>query len=375
MNSAHAIDVTALEKRYGATRAVDGLSFSIDTGEVFGLLGPNGAGKTTTVEILEGYRRADAGDVRVLGVDPWRDGAQLRPKIGVMLQDGGLYPGIRPLEALQLFASYYDDPDDPDRLLDLVGLREAEHTLVRRMSGGQQQRLSLALALVGRPSLVFLDEPTAGMDPRAAPPRGTSSATCATAVPPSCSPRTRCTRRSSSATGSASSTTAGSSAYGSPSELTTQRGRRHALLGRERARRREAGARARARRRRRCARSRPGDYVVERAGDARARRRARDVARARAHARSSELRAGQGSLEDVFLRLTGGRGRVKAPTRSRPRPASRSLLTVRRGGESLLVTLAIPLGILVFFTKVDAVNTTLRAIPSTSSCPGYSRWR
>ena len=167
MNSAHAIDVTALEKRYGATQAVDGLSFSIDTGEVFGLLGPNGAGKTTTVEILEGYRRADAGDVRVLGVDPWRDGAQLRPKIGVMLQDGGLYPGIRPLEALQLFASYYDDPDDPDRLLDLVGLREAEHTLVRRMSGGQQQRLSLALALVGRPSLVFLDEPTAGMDPRA----------------------------------------------------------------------------------------------------------------------------------------------------------------------------------------------------------------
>ena len=167
MNSAHAIDVTALEKRYGATRAVDGLSFTIDTGEVFGLLGPNGAGKTTTVEILEGYRRADAGDVRVLGVDPWRDGAQLRPKIGVMLQDGGLYPGIRPLEALQLFASYYDDPDDPDRLLDVVGLRDSEQTLVRRMSGGQQQRLSLALALIGRPSLVFLDEPTAGMDPRA----------------------------------------------------------------------------------------------------------------------------------------------------------------------------------------------------------------
>jgi ABC-2 type transport system ATP-binding protein len=131
------------------------------------LLGPNGAGKTTTVEILEGYRRPDAGTVRVLGVDPWRDGRQLRPKIGVMLQDGGLYPSIRPLEALRLFASYYDDPDDPDRLLDLVGLRDAERTLVRRMSGGQQQRLSLALALVGRPALVFLDEPTAGMDPRA----------------------------------------------------------------------------------------------------------------------------------------------------------------------------------------------------------------
>jgi ABC-2 type transport system ATP-binding protein len=162
-----AIDVVALEKRYGETRALDGITFSIATGEVFGLLGPNGAGKTTTVEILEGYRRQDAGDVRVLGVDPWRDGARLRPRIGVMLQEGGLYPGIRPLEALRLFASYYDEPDDPDRLLDLVGLRDAEHTLVRRMSGGQQQRLSLALALIGRPTLVFLDEPTAGMDPHA----------------------------------------------------------------------------------------------------------------------------------------------------------------------------------------------------------------
>jgi ABC-2 type transport system ATP-binding protein len=164
---AHAIEVAALEKRYGPTSAVDGISFSIATGEVFGLLGPNGAGKTTTVEILEGYRRADAGEVRVLGVDPWRDGAQLRPRIGVMLQEGGLYPGIHPLEALELFASYYDDPDDPERLLRLVGLDDSRQTLVRRMSGGQQQRLSLALALVGKPQLVFLDEPTAGMDPHA----------------------------------------------------------------------------------------------------------------------------------------------------------------------------------------------------------------
>ena len=167
MNSAPAIDVAALEKRYGATHAVDGLSLTIGVGEVFGLLGPNGAGKTTTVEILEGYRRADAGEVRVLGLDPWGDNAALRPRIGVMLQDGGLYPGIRPLEALRLFASYYDAPDDPERLLQLVGLDEARGTLVRRMSGGQQQRLSFALALVGRPSLLFLDEPTAGMDPHA----------------------------------------------------------------------------------------------------------------------------------------------------------------------------------------------------------------
>ena len=162
-----AIEVAGLSKRYGSVRALDGVSLTVETGEVFGLLGPNGAGKTTTVEILEGYRRADDGDVRVPDLDPWREGSRLRPSIGVMLQDGGLYPGIRPLEALSLFASYYDDPDDPQRLLDVVGLREAEHTLVRRMSGGQYQRLSLALALIGRPALVFLDEPTAGLDPRA----------------------------------------------------------------------------------------------------------------------------------------------------------------------------------------------------------------
>jgi ABC-2 type transport system ATP-binding protein len=166
-SAAPAIEVAELAKRYGETHAVDGLSLTVSAGEVFGLLGPNGAGKTTTVETLEGYRRPDTGTVRVLGLDPWRQGRALHPRIGVMLQEGGLYPGIRPLEALRLFASYFDDPDDPDRLLDLVGLRGASATLVRRLSGGQCQRLSLALALVGRPELVFLDEPTAGMDPHA----------------------------------------------------------------------------------------------------------------------------------------------------------------------------------------------------------------
>jgi ABC-2 type transport system ATP-binding protein len=162
-----AIEVAELEKSYGTTQAVGGISLVVAAGEVFGLLGPNGAGKTTTVEILEGYRRPDGGTVRVLGLDPIEDGSRLRPQIGVMLQDGGLYPGLRPLEVLRSFAAFYDDPRDPEELLELVGLDDARGTVVRRMSGGQQQRLALALALVGRPTLVFLDEPTAGMDPHA----------------------------------------------------------------------------------------------------------------------------------------------------------------------------------------------------------------
>ncbi len=151
--------------RYGDTVAVDRLSFTARRGEVLALLGPNGAGKTSTVEALEGYRPVASGTVRVLGLDPGADHAALVPRIGVMLQNGGVYPMLGPAQVLHLFAAYYDDAEDPDALLDLVGLGRVRRTPWRRLSGGEQQRLSLALALVGRPDVLFLDEPTAGVDP------------------------------------------------------------------------------------------------------------------------------------------------------------------------------------------------------------------
>ena len=159
-----AVEVSRLVVRYGSLVAVDGVSFSADAGEVVALLGPNGAGKTTTIETLEGYRSPTDGSVRVLGLDPRRDHARLTPRIGVMLQRGGVYPGIRAGEALRLFAAYYDDPADPGELLARVGLERQRPTMWRHLSGGEQQRLSLALALVGRPEVAFLDEPTAGVD-------------------------------------------------------------------------------------------------------------------------------------------------------------------------------------------------------------------
>jgi ABC-2 type transport system ATP-binding protein len=160
-----AVDVSGLVKRYGTGIAADGLSFTARRGEVTALLGPNGAGKTTTVEICEGYRDADGGTVRVLGRDP-RDQA-LRSRVGVMLQSGGVPTAARAGEYLRLVAGFYADPVDPALLLDRLGLADAARTPYRRMSGGQQQRLALAAAVVGRPELVFLDEPTAGLDPQA----------------------------------------------------------------------------------------------------------------------------------------------------------------------------------------------------------------
>ncbi|MEX2504869.1 MAG: ABC transporter ATP-binding protein [Egicoccus sp.] len=165
--SSSAIEVRGLTKRYGRTTAVDGLDLEVARGETLALLGPNGAGKTTTIECCEGFRRPDEGTVRVLGLDPRRDAARLRPRVGLMLQEGGVYPMARPAEVLHLFAAYYADPLDPDALLERVGLDDARRTRFRDLSGGQKQRLSLALAVIGRPEVVFLDEPTAGLDPAA----------------------------------------------------------------------------------------------------------------------------------------------------------------------------------------------------------------
>jgi ABC-2 type transport system ATP-binding protein len=159
-----ALEVDDLVITYGDRRAVNGLTFSAEAGEVLAVLGPNGAGKTSTIECLEGYRRPSHGSVRVLGLDPIAQHDLLVPQIGVMLQDGGVYPGIRPVEALELHAAFYADPADPAELLERVGLTHVRRSTWRHMSGGEQQRLSLALALVGKPRVAFLDEPTAGVD-------------------------------------------------------------------------------------------------------------------------------------------------------------------------------------------------------------------
>jgi ABC-2 type transport system ATP-binding protein len=162
-----AIAVHDLRKAYGGRPAVDGISFAVEPGEVFALLGPNGAGKTTTVEILEGYRHADAGSVRVLGFDPATGGSAYRGRIGIVLQGSGVYPYMSPREVLRLFAGYYDAPRDVEEVLATVGLEDKAGALVRTLSGGQARRLDVALALVGNPQLIFLDEPTTGFDPGA----------------------------------------------------------------------------------------------------------------------------------------------------------------------------------------------------------------
>ena len=162
-----AVRVEGLRKAYAGREILGGVSFDVRRGELFALLGPNGAGKTTTVEILEGYRQPDAGTASVLGLDPARDGPRLRPRIGLMLQEGGVDNRSTAREVVRLYARFYRDPEDPDRLLEAVDLGRVAGTRYRRLSGGEKQRLALALALLGRPELLLLDEPTAGMDPAA----------------------------------------------------------------------------------------------------------------------------------------------------------------------------------------------------------------
>jgi ABC-2 type transport system ATP-binding protein len=162
-----AIEVHDLRKRYGAHEAVRGIDIEVQRGEVFGLLGPNGAGKTTTVEILEGYRARDGGEVAVLGHDPGRRSRELRRRIGIVLQSGGIYSHITPREALRHWAGFYSRPRAVEEVLALVGLLEQSDARCRTLSGGQLRRLDFALALVGDPELIFLDEPTTGFDPEA----------------------------------------------------------------------------------------------------------------------------------------------------------------------------------------------------------------
>ena len=162
-----AVAVRGLTKRYGEYEALHGIDFSIEAGEVFGLLGPNGAGKTTTVEILEGYRKRDGGTVDVLGADPQKPPRAWREQVGVVLQSSSLYPNLTVGESLRVFAGYYERPRDADEVTEIIGLIDKRDARVRTLSGGQKRRLDLGLALIGDPSLIFLDEPTTGFDPGA----------------------------------------------------------------------------------------------------------------------------------------------------------------------------------------------------------------
>jgi ABC-2 type transport system ATP-binding protein len=163
-----AIEVQELKKTYGAVRAVDGISFTVGRGEIFGMLGPNGAGKTTTTEILEGLRPPDSGAVRVLGLDVAREPRRIKERIGVQLQNTALYPRLTVREVLDLFQTFYrGERRTTDHLIEMMNLGEKENTLSKDLSGGQRQRLSVALALINKPEILFLDEPTTGLDPQA----------------------------------------------------------------------------------------------------------------------------------------------------------------------------------------------------------------
>src|SRR4030043_508517 len=161
------IEVSSLKKYYGEIKAVDGISFTVNEGEVFGLLGPNGAGKTTAIEIMEGLRERDAGDVRVLGLDPWKNGYELHKKVGVMAQGFTFFEEANPREAIKYYADLFNVKVDSDDILREVLLEDSAKNLFKNLSGGQKQKMGLALSLVNSPELLFLDEPTTGLDPSA----------------------------------------------------------------------------------------------------------------------------------------------------------------------------------------------------------------
>lgn len=167
LDNGAAIQVNQLVKRYGALTAVDDISFQVERGQVFGLLGPNGAGKTTTVECIEGLRAADSGEIRVLGLDARKDLQPIKERIGIQLQTTGLYPKLTVREVIELFGSFYQHRLPTERLIEMLGLQERVNARTKDLSGGQKQRLSVALALVNDPDLIFLDEPTTGLDPQA----------------------------------------------------------------------------------------------------------------------------------------------------------------------------------------------------------------
>jgi len=163
----NAIEVTSLKKHYGQLKAVDDISFSIQQGDIFSLLGPNGAGKTTTIEILEGLRQRDSGDVKVLGMDPWKEGYTLHKKIGVIPQGFRFFEKSTPLEAVRYYAALFDAKVDPEAIVKEVTLDDSKNVIFENLSGGQKQKVGLALSLVNSPELLFLDEPTTGLDPQA----------------------------------------------------------------------------------------------------------------------------------------------------------------------------------------------------------------
>lgn len=296
-----AISVAGLIVRHGELVAVDGIDLAAAAGEVLALLGPNGAGKTSTVEVLEGYRRPSGGQVRVLGLDPVADRRALAGRTGVMLQRGGVYPTMPAAEVLRLFAAYHADPEDPAALLDRVGLARQARTPWRRLSGGEQQRLSLALALVGRPEVVFLDEPTAGVDPegrlaiRAVVSGLRDAGVCVLLTTHELEEAERLADRI------AILDRGRVVAHGTPAELTASTGDRIGFAGPPGIDAAELGAHLGAAVRE----ERPGEYVVEAAptpatvAALTAWLAARDLPLA-------DLRAGRQRLEDVFLRLTGG---------------------------------------------------------------------